>query len=346
MMFITISNLLISNIMTTFPLNRDMWYILNYVPVNSHARANLPALVNRFSASLPDENLELFAPTFYKIETSEKGPRRVERPMFYHYIFLNGSEQAIKKLCATFDGFSFVIDRTGLRRHLVVDDRTMDAIKLMAQLHGNRLECYSPDDIDLQEGDKVEIVTGEFAGLTGTFMPKKGGRTGNIVIAVTQSFGAVIYDIHADSIRVKEFAPSTRRQYDQIDAYIPRLLKILDNPKASPDVMAPAVIFTRRFGKVKIDNPKLEAKLQMLLYASYRLLGLQEEAAKAWARYRQIDSNITNVWTRALCHLVLGRLNADSSEFEKGRELISSYASRLSPLQQTIATKLDESTSR
>lgn len=325
-----------------------MWYILNYVPPRGMSRANLPRLVNRFSVSRQGSGLELFAPTFFTIETKEgKSPRQVERPLMYHYIFVRGDEALVKDLCATYDGFSFVLDHTGSGRHLTLPDETMEAFRIMARLHGNKLECYAPEDIDLQEGDKVQVMTGEFAGLTGTYLPRKGGRTGNIVVAVTQNMGAVVYDINADSVRVLEFAQTTRRPYDQMDAYIPRLLSLLQ----SPQPLSSAIIFTRRFGSVRLGNPKVEAKLNMMLYASYHLIGDMKGAAAALKRYQELAAHITNVWTRALCHLILGLLNGDPEELAAARALISGTegasvmtgakgAPRLSALQSQIASLL------
>ena len=329
-----------------------MWYILNYIPSGRNTRANLPRLVNRFSASRPGNGLELFAPLFYTVENGERGPRRVERPLLYHYIFIRGEERLVKELCNTHEGFSFILDHAGSERYLTVADDTMEAFRLMARTQGNRLECYSPEDIDLQEGDKVQVVTGEFAGLTGTYLPRKGGRTGNIVVQVTQKLGAVVYDINADCVRVLEFAPTTRRPYDQMDAYIPRLLNLLRDgesrdtatTKLTTPAMASAVVFTRRFGTVRIGNPKVDAKLQLMLYASYKVLGQMEEAARTLKRYQTLAANITNVWTRLLCHLVFGLLNADADHLRRGRELLSTLPSTThrSAIQTTIARLLQD----
>ena len=316
---------------TNLPPSKIMWHILNYVPKRGQSRAMLSRIIDRFSASNDGAGLELFAPSFFSVENGEQGPRRVEKPLFFHYIFIRGEAELIKRLCATFDGFSFVMDHSGFSRHLTVDDATMEAFRIIARLHGNRLECFSPEEIDLQEGDKVQVVTGQFAGLTGTYLPRKGGRTGNIVVAVAQKLGVVIYDINADCVRVLEFAKTTRRPYDQMDAYIPRLLSLMESSRPdSPANLSSALIFTRRFGSVRIGNPKVDAKLQLMLYASYLLLGEKEKADKAYSSYSSLSHNITNVWTRALCCIILG-------QHEEARTLLTPVpGNSISKIQQNI----------
>lgn len=318
------------------------WYVLNYIPPRGHNRRALPGLVAGFDASLEEGRLELFAPTFFTVVSSDRGPRRVERPLLYHYVFIRGQEKNVKLLCSTLSGFSFVLDhREGSSRYLTIPDATMEAFRTIARLHGNRLECYSPQDIGLEEGDKVEIVTGQFAGLSGTYIPRKGGRTGNIYIAVTQQLGTVVYDIPADCVRVIEFAPATRRPYDQMDAYIPRLLSLLGAPGTSATSTAAAIVFTRRFCSVKLGNPKVDAKLRLMLYASYRLLGEDEKAEKALVGYRALESHITNVWTQALVHLVFGLLDGDSGQLAMARALITPLPAHPSAQQRLLIEALN-----
>lgn len=322
-----------------------MWYLLNYIPPRGQSRSRLPRIVDSFNAADPTgAPLELFAPTFVAVEHTDRSPRRVERPLLYHYIFVRGDEARVKSLCASRPGFSFVLSHSEPRRRVTVDDTTMDAFRLIAHLHGNRLECYSPGDIDLAEGDKVQIVTGDFAGLTGTFIPRKCSRSGNIMVAVTQNLGAVIYDIHADTVRILEFAEGTRRPYDQMDAYLPRLLKLLTGSKGSGSVasLAAAIVFTRRFAIVRLGNPKVDAKLQLMLYASYRLLGEETRAAETLGRYRELEHHITNPWTRALALLIFGTLDRNPALLAEARALTAPSGGRSLSVLQTLLTQTIE----
>lgn len=287
------------------------YFLLNYIPPRGHSRSELPGIISRTSPAL-----SLFAPTFVTVEKREAdAPRRVERPLFYHYIFLSGPDEDIRRLCAAGRGFSFVIDHSLPSRHVTVPDSTVDALRRIAARHGNTLSCFSPSDVDLQEGDKVEVVTGPFAGLRGVYMSRRGGRKGNVYIAVSQALGTVAYDIPADHVRIIEFAPASRRPYDQLDSIQSYLLSLLpDSPESypasstDPPLNTPSATaasgrllsFTRRFATVRLGNPKTDARLQLLLAVSYRLLGDDASSSTANARYLRLAPHITNPKTLAI----------------------------------------------
>lgn len=284
-----------------------MWHILNYVPPLGSRRSALPGIISSFNSAL-ERPVELFAPTFISLESKEGHVHKTEKPLLYHYIFVRGNEADVKQLCLTRQGFSYVIDRSGdTRRHLTVDDDTMSRFMLIAEYYGNRLPCFPLEEINLEEGDKVQIVSGPCAGLSGTYISRKGAKTGNVLIAIDGAMAAVVYDVKADYVRVLEFARDTRRVYDQLDSFT---IRLLSSPEAYSSVHSPlvpaATVFSRRLGIVSLHNPKVDARLQALLYAAYEILGDTPSAALARAKYEALESHITNPWTRALCQWLLG----------------------------------------
>ena len=205
-----------------------MWHLLNYIPPRGHSRSELPAIIRSFTS------LELFAPTFVALSDSTSSQvKRVEKPLLYHYIFLRGSEADIKQLCLTRQGFSFVLDRDS-RRHITLSDEAVEQFRIIARYFSGKLPCYPLQDINLEEGDKVQIVTGPCAGLTGTYISRKGGRSGNILVAVDAALAAVVYDVRADYVRVLEFSRNSRRVYDQLDAYADKLKPLLKENSPLP----------------------------------------------------------------------------------------------------------------
>lgn len=277
------------------------WFVLNYIPPRGHKRSELPTLIERFSPEL-----ELFAPTFVSLQTEGGKVAKKERPLLYHYIFLKGDEQTIKQFCYYNQGFSFVMDCAEKGRHLTVTDQTIRDFRIIAQFYAGKLPCFPLKEINLEEGDKVQIVSGPCAGLTGTYMSRKGGRSGNILVAVDTSLAAIVYDIKAEYVRVLEFSRDSRRVYDQLDAFTSRLLSYLKTKETentgtvSAEDTAFATVFTRRLGSVKLHNPKLEAKLYILLYAAYSVLSDSEKAAESMERYRALERHITNPKTLSL----------------------------------------------
>lgn len=282
-----------------------MWHILNYVPGPGVRRSALPSLIENFNQTVK-RPLELFAPTFISLKTEEGKVKKTEKPLLFHYIFVKGEENELKQLCMTREGFSFVMDRTSAGRHLTVSDSVMKEFMVIARYYGNKLPCYPLEGVNLEEGDRVQIASGPFAGLTGTYISRKGGKSGNILVAIDGSMAAVVYDVKADYVRVLDFSRDSRRAYDQLDAFVPRALAMTDGSSGDIDLISAASIFVRRMGLVKMDNPKLEAKLVALLYAAYKFLGDKEKAEESLKKFRELEPRVTNPWTRALCLILTG----------------------------------------
>ena len=78
----------------------------------------------------------------------------------------------------------------------------MEDFRTIARAYQNRLPFFYIDDVDLEAGDKVEVVEGDFPGLVGYFIPNAKSTTGNIVLQVTQSLATIAYNINVKSVRV------------------------------------------------------------------------------------------------------------------------------------------------
>lgn len=286
-----------------------MWYIVNYIPPAGRRRADLPAVVGAYCALHGVPPVEVFAPTFIRLEAAEGGRvKKTERPLLYHYVFLRGSAQRVKSLCSEVDGFSLILNRTSSSsRYLSVSDETLDHFRIIARYHSGKLPCYPLEGISLEEGDRVQVVSGPFAGLSGSYISRRGGKRGNILVSVDGQMAAVVYDVPASYVRVLEFARDSRRLYDQLDAYSDRLRALAD--PASPGIadIAAASSFVTRLGAVRVANPKTEARLRALLYAAYRLLSDLPNAAAALARYRELEHHVTNPKTRSFIESLISR---------------------------------------
>ena len=189
-------------------------------------------------------------------------------------------------------------------RYVYLSDAEIQAFRIIARAYSNRLPYYRPTDIDLIDGDEVEVVSGPFAGLKGTFITRRGTPHGNIIVNATGQIGSIAYNIKADTIRILRFAKDSRRAYDQIDAFLPKLRAALKvyraNQSLTPAQAAPLNIFTRRFAVTDIPGAKLDAKLQALLAVANEILGNREAAAQAMERYRKRLPHVTNPATIAL----------------------------------------------
>lgn len=284
------------------------WFVLNYIsPVPGRNRERAESEVERFNRS-NNTDLQLFAPTIRQTRIKNGREEVIERPLTFHYVFLHATEQEAKRLAGQDNGFSLILSHTGGQdRYAVVSDAAMASFQRIALHYGNTLPFFSLNDVDLLQGDRIEIVDGEFAGLQGTYLPSPRRASGNVIVTADNEFASVIFDVKASHIKILEFSKSTRRPYDLIDAFIPRLLSaketIESGESLSQKQLTDLILFTRRMEDARLDNHKIEAKLLGLLIAAKRLLGADDATLLPLRqRYARRLPTVTNPKTLALLH--------------------------------------------
>lgn len=288
------------------------WYVLNHIGAAFQDMAR--KAVDRFNAWQGAE-LDIFAPTYVVREERDGQVKMRTASLTFHYVFVRGALPQVKALCAQTNGFSFLIDHSSSERYATVSDRDMAGFQNIARAYGNCLPCFPLDEIDLEEGDLVEVVSGDFPGLVGTYMPRPRSSSGCIVLCVCNNLGAMAFNVKASEVRVLEFSSRGTRANDQIDAIVPHLLQALRYHHAArplPDALVTKLsVFTSRLGSARLESRKLDARLQALLYGASRILGLSDLARQASARYAKLAPAVTNPWTRALLTLVIAVADND-----------------------------------
>lgn len=302
------------------------WYVLNHILRSGH-RDEARRAVERFNRSR-GVALRLFAPTYVVREQTPEGQTRMRvASLTFHYIFVQGDLSQVKQLCSLENGFSLLLNHGGSERYAIIPDAQMRHFQTIARAYENNLPYYPLADIELESGDLVEVVNGDFPGLIGTYMPRHGGKSGNIVLQVAQNLGTIAYDIKATDVRVLRFAKDSTRAYDQIDAFVPRLLDAIQSHCAGMRLTtaqrAVLAVFFKRMEVVKLANVKLEAKLQALLCATAQILGDVDQAETRRLRYRRISASITNQWTKALAEYIIASTCGSRSEALAAAEKIA-----------------------
>lgn len=324
--------------------NMDIkWHVVNYIAPTPARRDKPECIVEQFNNSGKNGNLELFAPTFVEMTQRDGKWTRKETPLLFHYVFVRGTEGDVKDLCSRPNGFSLIINHTGSTRYATVSDSDMESFKTIARFYGNMtIPCFSTEEIDLEEGDRVEVAVGPFAGLTGAYISRKGSRNGNILISVTGALAAVVYDIKAEYVKVLQFARETKRAYDQIESFIPRLLSALrgwDDGELTTQSITPLVIFNRRMESVTLRNDKLDAKLRILLMTSSHILGDTAGREKAAERFKRLSHTITNPVTAALAILLQAIVSRDRQQLLDGYNLLTGTERLKSAFHTTLLTE-------
>ncbi len=254
--------------------------------------------------------LDVFAPEIVEGVLVDGQVRLTPRPLIFHYIFMRGPIDDIRRFCTTFQGLSLILSHQPgqQNRYVTIPDADLHSFRIIARFYANRLPYYNPADIDLIEGDEVEVVSGDFTGLRGTFIARRGTADGHILVRPTAQMAAIAYNIKADTIRILRFAPDSRRAYDQIDAAVPRILSALQKARSgqplTPADTAPLSVFLRRYSALEAPNAKFDAKLQALLLTAARLLNDPAAANAAAGRYAARAHSITNPTTLALLHIL------------------------------------------
>lgn len=293
------------------------WFVLNHLATGFQEQAKkVVDTFNRTHAA----SLELFAPTYVVRETKNGEVRMKSVNLTFHYVFVRGTLDQISELCRMSNGFSFLLDRCSKERYAVISDRDMTNFKNIARAYKNCLPYFSLEDIDLEDGDLVEVISGDFPGLIGTYMPKAKSNSGNIVLNVYNKVGTIAFNVKAVDVRVLEFSHKSTRANDQIDAVIPHVITALQfysEEKALPQSLAAKLsVFCRRMGVVKLNNRKLDAKLQALLYGGNYILGNIEEAGHAAAKYEKLRDSVTNAWVSGLITLIFSVINNDKESLK------------------------------
>lgn len=324
------------------PQNNDMrcWHVLNYI--NKLGRPSPTREIDRFNND--GHRLELYAPIIRPAHMVNGKIVYRDRLLTYNYIFVKGSQEDVKKLCASeTNDLSLMLNRSSDRRYATLSDNEMENFKIIARVHTNTIPFFNIADIDLEEGDKVEVVSGVYAGLKGIFMPKSRSTKGNLVIAATADLGAVLWDIDAKYIRILEFAPFTRRQYDLIDSFIPKLFPVLrkfhSQERLTDKDKSLLSIFNQRMCAVVPDNHKVEAKLLATLMCVQTIIGDLAGYNSSAARFVKRKSAVTNPWTIALIELMMSVAQDDMTRMKTAYAAIEGSSENPTKSQQLL---LDE----
>lgn len=318
-------------------IEEKRWFVLNFI--RSVNKPTPQCYIDRFNGESP--RVELFAPIIRPACLVNGKVVFRDKLLTYYYVFVRGTFADVKELCASpTNSLSLMLDRGSTGRYGIISDAEMENFKIIARAHTNMIPFFNIQDIDLEEGDVVEVVGGDYAGLRGTFMPKPRSNKGNLVIAAMADMGAIVWDIDAKYVRILEFAPYTRRQYDLVDSFITKLLPILrkfhSQEYLTDKEKSTLAVFNRRMGAAVPASHKAEAKLLATLMCVQAIIGDLPGYRMSSARYESRKSALTNPWTLALNELMLSVVNNDARRLEAAYATINGDTDRLTGTQKQL----------
>lgn len=287
------------------------WFVLTGYALDKKRGMPLGALVARYNHD-NGAHIELFAPTFVKIYNEAKDPRRRLLPLACQYFFIRGTLAQIKDFRSKNSGYNLIHDRADADpqgAYLSLTDDQMSGFRAMALAYKYNMPCFSPSEVDLVACDKVRIVGGDFAGVEGYLVTQQGRDGGRVVIKVGDRLAVQTLDIKPKYIQVLSFAKGSKRIYDKIDSYIPKLRRAMEyysrNGELDVSNAAAVSFFITRFGAARIDTAKMRAKVSALLMASYYLMGDTERYVRERQQCIESLDNYTNTTTRAYVFVLM-----------------------------------------
>ena len=288
--------------------NAKQWYILS-------ARDGIKSLEAQFDAlSAMRERrgappIEYFLPTCIE-QTSVFGvPAMRRRKLVGDYVFVHdtyGQVLEIKSLMPSLWLLPHPDRGQDDRRFMTVGDHDMDIFKAIARAYSNELPCYPIDAVDLEEGDKVEIVGGDFDGMCGTLQCSQGRNGGKVLMAIGNLFLIATPEISPQYIRILQFGKGNRHPYRKFEAHLPRALQAVSHLRGdstaagltTEDVAAMSV-FVGRFGELQPATVNIASQHATLMLMSYAALQDQVQTQRWLLRCRALLNSIKSETQRA-----------------------------------------------
>ena len=203
----------------------------------------------------------------------------------------------------------------GESRHMTISDDDMAIFMAIARAYANQLPCYPIDMVDLEEGDKVQIVGGDFDGMCGTLQCSQGRNGGKVLMAIGNLFLVATPDIGPQYIRILQFGKGNRHPYRKFESHLPRAIQALhhlrdvEHSLTTGDIAA-MTVFTGRFEALQPATVNIASQHATLMLMSYAALGDRVHTAKWHARcmdlLTRVKSDTQRAWQLAFMFAATG----------------------------------------
>lgn len=329
--------------------NTPHWYVLTIPRSSTRACDLLATNVEQFNIR-SGAHLDYFAPTFVDITTRSNCRGNTRKPLLYNYIFINGTLPELRRFHTFYPTCNLI--PVGAKRdcptdYRYVSDEEMAHFMRIAQAYENAVPCFSPSEIDLEHGDKVRIIGGQFSGVEGVLLSQQGRDGGRVIVKITDMLAVETLDIRPEYLQIIEFAQGSKHIYDKLDGYLPKIRRALTasllQGEADPKDLTAIRYFLTRYGNITLaPGSKIRGKYMALLMLSHYVLGHTKEYEHCKQACTESLPQITNPETRAT---ILGFLYACSREqkwLDEARSIVAAWGDgpSLTPARRTVAEEL------
>lgn len=174
------------------------WYILCYTGSNTNAQEKLSSI----------ENLKFYAPKFF-IDHQNSSKHDVWSHRSYCFVF--GSQDYIYQLKK--DELSKFIFMPSPNKenicHPYVSEYDIEQLRKVEQMNGGVIPLILSTE-DVIDGDKVEILTGKFKGLTATAVTKTGSKYRQTYLVIKNFFTIPLERLIKEDLRIISFSRGSK----------------------------------------------------------------------------------------------------------------------------------------
>ena len=280
------------------------WYVLS-------AKDSIESLEMQFKAvsSLRQRRgmlpVEYFLPTCVHHTSLFGVPAIRRKKLMGNYVFIRESYSNVLEIKESMGALWLLPhpdrDPAG-HRYMTISDAEMSNFMIAARAYANELPCYPIDRVDLDEGDKVEIVGGEFDGMCGTLQCSQGRKSGKVLVAVGNLFLIATPDLGPQHIRILQFGKGNRHPYRIFESHLPRAIQALHHCRGkglTTDDIAALTVFVGRFEKLQPPTVNIASQHATLMLMSFVALEDRDNAELWLSRCRQILSRVKSDTQRA-----------------------------------------------
>lgn len=154
--------------------------------------------------------LQAFVPLTYVVKTHRGQKHRALVPAVGKLLFVKGTLEEVKDYIQHAHYVVFIRKSTFSNKedYLTVPTKAMEDFIAVTENHEEHVTYFRPEEISLQEGDKIRIKGGFYDGLEGIIMRIKGKRNKHLVVQIPGMLIAAI-ELSPEMI---ETAPSAMRE--------------------------------------------------------------------------------------------------------------------------------------
>ena len=298
------------------------------------------------------EDFEFFLPTRFVVEQVGGRRRRVEKAVAFNFAFVNCRYALLRQLVEDYAHlFLLQYRRMGQSdtpclakdRLLVVPDAEMEMFMRTIGAYDGTVPALLPEEADLEKGDRVRIIGGQFDGVEGILVTRQGKDGGRVLVKVSEVMCVPTLEIEPEYIEVLEFAPESRHLYKKFDSYIQKIRHTLKAclyhemglslpPAAGEHLRAAyantgkgqteAAMFLRRFGNFHPATLNQRARKLVFLLMSYKVTGQVKAINDLLAETEDFDRHLTAVTQQAFLRVYLYAVSGQRRHLELASQAV------------------------